>query len=383
MIHVYNDKADCSGCGLCKIICPLQAIEMKEDEEGFLYPIINQDRCINCGLCQKKCPFTHFKVNKENNLDVRIFACKSKDNRIREKSTSGGMFTVLSDEILKQEGVVYGAVCDLTQVIHKRAVSPEQRDKQRDSKYVQSNILNIFNQIQEDLISKKPVLVTGTPCQIHAINSFCSENRYLENLYLCDVVCNGVGSPLIYREHIKYLEKKYNVKIDNICFRSKSLGWDKKNKRYIKCQTKEKVILDDEYYRLYFNYNVISRPCCERCPYTSIIRSSDLTIGDFWGIDKIAADFDDSFGISLVMTHSEKGNDLLRRTLDDINYFECTSSDAIKENPRVISPSHFGKNRNEFWELHEKMKYDQLLNFYLNTTILGKIRRKFYRLTKR
>ena len=150
MQNVYNRKTECSGCGLCKILCPHQAIEMQEDEEGFLYPQIDPIKCTDCGLCKKKCPFTHFE-NMESK-EPKVFAAKSKINDIRKYSTSGGIFSLLSDYVLENKGTVYGAAYEnINHIIHKRAVNQQQRDEQRDSKYVQSSIINIYNLAYADL----------------------------------------------------------------------------------------------------------------------------------------------------------------------------------------------------------------------------------------
>lgn len=381
MQNVYNRKTECSGCGLCKILCPHQAIEMQEDEEGFLYPQIDPIKCTDCGLCKKKCPFTHFE-NMESK-EPKVFAAKSKINDIRKYSTSGGIFSLLSDYVLENKGTVYGAAYEnINHIIHKRAVNQQQRDEQRDSKYVQSSIINIYNLVYADLQDGKDVLVTGTPCQVHAINNFLLNKKYTGNLYLCDIVCHGVGSPLIYRQHLQYLENKYNMKIDKICFRSKDLGWAKNCKRYIKCQSKDKTVLDDLYYKLYFNYNIISRPSCEKCPYASSKRTSDITIGDFWGIEKIAPDFEDGLGISLVIINSDKGEKLLQNIESSVSLLQSSWSNAVKENPRLSSPTKFGKMRDEFWRLQKKWEYEKVLKFYFDNSFIGKVKRRVYRLTK-
>ena len=381
MQNVYNRKTECSGCGLCKILCPHQAIEMQEDEEGFLYPQIDPIKCTDCGLCKKKCPFTHFE-NMESK-EPKVFAAKSKINDIRKYSTSGGIFSLLSDYVLENKGTVYGAAYEnINHIIHKRAVNQQQRDEQRDSKYVQSSIINIYNLVYADLKDGKDVLVTGTPCQVHEINNFLLNKKYTGNLYLCDIVCHGVGSPLIYRQHLQYLENKYNMKIDKICFRSKDLGWAKNCKRYIKCQSKDKTVLDDLYYKLYFNYNIISRPSCEKCPYASSKRTSDITIGDFWGIEKIAPDFEDGLGISLVIINSDKGEKLLQNIESSVSLLQSSWSNAVKENPRLSSPTKFGKMRDEFWRLQKKWEYEKVLKFYFDNSFIGKVKRRVYRLTK-
>ena len=380
MQNVYNRKTECSGCGLCKILCPYQAIEMQEDEEGFLYPQIDPIKCTDCGLCKNKCPFTHFE-NMETK-EPKVFAAKSKINDIRKYSTSGGIFSLLSDYVLENKGTVYGAAYEnINHIIHKRAVNQQQRDEQRDSKYVQSSIINIYNLLYADLQDGKDVLVTGTPCQVHAINNFLLNKKYTGSLYLCDIVCHGVGSPLIYRQHLQYLENKYNMKIDKIYFRSKDLGWAKNCKRYIKCQSKDKTVLDDLYYKLYFNYNIISRPSCEKCPYASSKRTSDITIGDFWGIEKVAPDFEDGLGISLVITNSEKGEKLLQNIESSASLIQSSWSDAVKENPRLSSPTKFGKMRDEFWRLQKKWEYEKVLKFYFDNSFIGKVKRRVYRLT--
>jgi coenzyme F420-reducing hydrogenase beta subunit len=207
---VKAEKTGCSACTACMALCPKNAITMKSDSMGFLYPGIDSGACTDCGLCEKICPF-HKDYKTEGNFKTPlVYAARCKDIQELEKSQSGAMFAVLSDWILENGGVVYGAgYTDHFRVAHKRAASKEARDELRGSKYVQSDINNTFKQARDDLQGGRPVLFSGTPCQIAGLKASLT-GVDTGNLYLCDLVCHGVPSPFFWRDYISYIEKKRN-----------------------------------------------------------------------------------------------------------------------------------------------------------------------------
>lgn len=225
MIRITN-PADCCGCTACASVCSHNAISMKPDTLGFLYPVVDKDKCIECGLCEKVCAF-HDNYDKSLNLDKpEAYAARHKDMKEVETSRSGAAFIAISDYIIENGGIVYGAgYVDHFRVVHKRAVSKEERDEFKGSKYVQSDLTGIFRQVKEDLKKGFIVMFSGTPCQTAGLHSYVGK-KLRENLFLVDIVCHGVPGPFIWKDYLSYLEKKHGSEICYVNFRDKEkFGW--------------------------------------------------------------------------------------------------------------------------------------------------------------
>ena len=228
MIDVFNKKEDCCGCTSCESICPAKAIKMEADKEGFLYPEIDKKLCIDCGLCKESCAFQKGYDKSRNLEEPNVYGVKHLNNDIRMESRSGGMFTALSDFVISVGGVVYGVgYTNHLYVCHKKAINKSQRDEFRGSKYVQSDLNEIFIDIANELIEDNIVMFTGTPCQTAGLRRFL-EKKFIsdEKLLLCDVVCHGTPSPKLFKDYIDYLESKHKAKVTDFEFRNKKLfGW--------------------------------------------------------------------------------------------------------------------------------------------------------------
>ena len=225
MINIKT-PADCCGCTACASICPHDAITMKPDALGFLYPDVDDNKCIDCGLCEKVCAFND-NYDTSLNLDKPLaYGARHKDMKEIETSRSGAAFIAISDYILEQGGVVYGAgYTDHFRVVHKRATTKEERDEFKGSKYVQSDMCGVFRQVKKDLRDGLIVLFSGTPCQTSGLNSYVGK-KLRENLYLVDIVCHGVPSPFVWRDYLAYLEKKQGSPIVWVNFLDKQkYGW--------------------------------------------------------------------------------------------------------------------------------------------------------------
>ena len=223
-----TDKAKCSGCTACFSICGKSAITMKPDVMGFMYPVVDMDKCVNCGLCEKVCAFSDNYKTPDNFDKPKPFAARQLNIQEIEKSRSGGVFAALSDWVLDEGGVVYGAGFDKSfRVLHKRADTKDGRDEFRGSKYVQSYMGDIFCQVAKDLKNGLKVLFSGTPCQTAGLLSFIALKRINGvNLFVCDIVCHGVPGPNIWDDYLKYIEKKKKKKITGVNFRDKlRFGW--------------------------------------------------------------------------------------------------------------------------------------------------------------
>lgn len=348
---ILKDKADCCGCSACANICPKQCITMQADKEGFVYPLVDRDRCINCDLCKKVCPLIN---TPEQHPIINVYAAKSSDDEIRFYSSSGGIFTEIAKGVLENGGIVFGAELDEDfSVYHSCAEKPYDLAKFRGSKYVQSNLKRTFEQTKVYLSEKRKVLYSGTPCQIAGLKNYLIKD--FENLYTVDVVCHGVPSPAVYRKYLDELAEEAGAAIVKVSFRDKHKGW----KRGETVFTTEKAVFAaskrrDPYMKLFLN-NVIIRPSCAECAFNNKRSRADITIADFWGIDKFHPEFDDDKGTTLVMINSLKGQQLFENIKDNITYISCTFEEAAAYNVAVSRSLNLHEKRQYFFDnYHEK-----------------------------
>lgn len=381
MRSVFEDKKECSGCGACVYVCPKNAIEMVEDEEGFLYPRIDPLKCIDCGLCRKICTFkTNYDVT--NNLQPPlVYAAKNKDKAIRKKSSSGGMFTALSDYVLALDGIVIGACfTENMQVVHKLARTKKEASEFRGSKYIQSDLKIVFKKIKTLLKEDKFVLFTGLPCQVSSLKGFLKDVN-TDKLILCDLICHGVGSPLIWKEFIKSLYRKNKSKVVNYYFRPKLKGWRDATSKVVYQNQKVDCdsFLSQNYKSLYFS-RLIMRPSCHNCKYTNLARVGDLTIGDFWGIENSKAFFEDQNGVSLLLVNTLKGKAVFQKIQDNLDYLESNTKECLQ--PQLQKPTIASKNRSEFWKDYRLKGYPFVVNKYLENRLKDKVKRLVKRFLK-
>ena len=375
MIEI-KDKKDCSGCNACKNICPKNAIEMVNDEKGFRYPRVNRDLCIECNLCNKICPIKN-KVKINNNPIA--YACYNKNLEERLNSSSGGIFILLAKQILEKGGYVVGATYDEKFNV-KHTIINDFKDIKllQTSKYVQSDVSDIYIRVKELLESGKYILFTGTPCQIEGLNSFFVM-KY-DKLYLQDIICHGVPSPLVWKKYIEYRLEKDNEKPININFRNKDNGWKKFNLKFQYTSKEYKNNQTKDYYLLAFLKNVILRDSCYDCRFKKKNRISDITLADFWGVENILPDLFDDKGTSLVIISSDKGKELFEKIDKDIVKKEISFEDAIKFNKNMTSSVEKNKNRDKFFEKLNDISFDKLCKKYV---LDNKLKNKVFRAIKR
>lgn len=375
---IYNKKEECCGCSACAQICPKNAIKMETDEEGFLYPKIDETKCVNCGLCKKACAFQN-GYNLEDRLEkIKVFAAKSKDDEIRRKSSSGGMFTIIAEEILKESGTIYGAAFDENfKVKHIRIDSMEEIDKLRRAKYSQSRIGTTFLQVKQDLKEGKKVLFTGTPCQIGELRRFLN-NIDISNLLLVDVVCHGTPSPKLFNEYIHFIEKDRKKKVIEYNHRSKTnLTGTSPEEIIYEGGEKDSTSRLSQTWRRIFYTNLPLRPSCYNCQYTNLKRAGDITIADFWGIEKYDKEIYDELGISLVIINTQKGNNFYKKIENKIIANERKIEEALGRNPQLQKPCKVNQEeREKFWNLYYKHGIKKIAQKYGKYTILGKIKHK-------
>lgn len=308
MIQISN-KADCCGCEACVQICPKNCITMETDAEGFRYPVVNSQSCVDCGLCERVCPILK-KVRTTEQREVAAFAAYTKDETVRKSSSSGGIFSMLAEHILAQQGVVFGAAFAEDFSVHH--ISIENRtelEKLRGSKYVQSSTDDTYRQAKALLESGRVVLYTGVGCQIEGLKAFLGKDY--DSLYTIDVLCHGVPSPKVWKKYLSEQEEKWGSPVVDAFFRNKRKGW----KRYsvvlnFKNETQYGEIRSNDPYMRLFLANICLRPSCHSCRFKDIPRQSDLTIGDAWGIQNHMPEMDDDRGTSVVLVHTEKGRRL-------------------------------------------------------------------------
>lgn len=357
-------EKECTGCMACKNICPKNAITMEENDEGFKYPKIDLDICVKCGLCKKVCPINH-KLD-ENKNEIKAYCCKNKDDKVRMKSSSGGIFTLIAESILEQNGVVFGARFDESfNVIHDYIEKKEDLYFFRGSKYVQSNIGNTYQKVREFLNIGRKVLFTGTPCQIEGLLTFLQKDY--DNLYTQDIICHGVPSPKVWKRYLKYKEELNTKQLRNVEFRKKDiLGWSNFQMSYQYEETEENVHHDDDPYMKLFLRNVILRKSCYQCQFKKIKRKSDITLADFWGINEIKPEINDDKGVSAILINSKKGNELFRAIINKIEFCEVKIEDIAKHNSPICQSVYYNENREEFFkELNSGENFQKLVEKFL------------------
>ena len=350
MEKLYEDKRDCCGCGACEAACPRGAITMRADEEGFLYPDVDAGKCVDCGLCEKVCPLKHVEELKAER-EPRCFAAIHKSDEVLMRSTSGGAFTAISDVILARGGAVCGVDFDeKLRAIHRVSDTAEGRDRMRVSKYVQSDMRGIFRAVREEG-GKRPVMFSGTPCQCAALLSYLGGRP--ENLFVCDLICHSIPSPLVWEEYKKLLEAERGGKIAQVWFRSKRHPWGRANSNKgfaYRMEGSDEIFEDSRFYSLFIRERVIARPSCSACRFTDTRRVSDMTIADCFGIEKYAPEWNDARGVSLLLTNTAKGEAMLEAIAPAMRLVERPLAENTAEQQRLSRPVEFPENRAEFWE---------------------------------
>lgn len=365
-----EDKQQCCGCCACKSICTHQAITMRADDFGFVYPIVNEALCVDCGLCNKVCPIQNTFSFKENTIEPLAYAARHKDRKELLTSRSGAAFVALSDSILENNGVVYGAgFGSHFKVEHHRADCKEARDEFKGSKYAQSDMHNVYTSIKQDLEDGKIVLFSGTPCQTAAVSAYVGK-KWREALYLIDIVCHGVAAPKIWDDYLCYLEHKTGKCIISANFRDKlKYGWSGLHR--------ESFLFEGETQRRYFDYTFYSdlqiRPSCHHCPYATVTRPSDITIGDFWGIEKINQDFNaDDKGCSLVLCNSSKGISLFEDIKDDLNII-CVENLQDCMQPNMAHPTPINEKQEQYLLDYKNYGFEYVMNKYGRMNFMQKL----------
>ncbi len=373
-----NDKKDCCGCSACVQTCPKHCIKLAEDPEGFLYPSVDNNVCVKCGKCESVCPMLH---SNKPQTPLATYAATNPNEHVRSQSSSGGIFSLLAEYVIKQGGVVFGAAFDDNwEVVHSYTKSMEGLAKFRGSKYVQSQIRDSFSDAERFLKEGRLVLFSGTPCQIAGLKGYLQKDY--KNLLAIDCVCHGVPSPEIFKE---YISGESNGKsISGINFRDKVTGW----KNYSvtlnfsgkDAKTASREHGDDRFIQGFLS-NLYLRPSCYSCHFRECRSVSDITIGDFWGIDIIRPELDDDKGLSLVIANNKQSDDLLRAL--GCNLTEMQLSEAIKYNPSITTSVSIPPYRELFFATRKHMGLKPALRLCCRSSILYRIIRRICKLLTR
>lgn len=357
-----KEKFDCCGCNACGDVCPHGAITFSIDQEGFWYPSVNKKKCVDCGLCDLICPMTH-KADFISRYDKAIvYAAYSKDEAIRLDSTSGGIYSALAIEKLIQHAYVGGAVYNEDHTCSQIVTSDINKLPEiRSSKYLQSSSEKVYREIRKALNEGKEVLYCGCPCQIHALYNFLGKEY--DNLTTCDFICRGVNSPKVFLKYIEMLELQYSSKATQIKFKNKKWGWHNFSLR-VNFENGQEYCKDrwhDPFFIGYLQSGNFARPSCYQCHFKGFPQKADITLADFWGIEKVDPTMDQDKGTSLVMVNSDKGKALFESIKDNIEWRQFTMDDARAGNPAMDGSLKSAKpNRDAFFSDLDKLPFEKV-----------------------
>lgn len=372
------EKSNCSGCGGCKYICPVNAIEIQTDVEGFCYPLVDADKCVNCSKCVQYCEKS---IEKDDKDVFKAYAAINKDSRIRKSSSSGGVFSLLAEYIISLGGCVFGAAFDAEwNLRHMCIKSNSDIYKMMGSKYIQSDLGECFETIKQILCEERYVLFTGTPCQCAALKKYIGKNRFLITV---DFICHGVPSQLAFRTYLNEIVKKR--KIISICFRDKSKGWENFSMKIAgEDFLYNKDLYHDEFLRAFLN-NSNLRYSCYECKYKTGSHITELTIGDLWGASRLGVDSDND-GISLILVQNEMGKDLINKLSDKMVIQDISVKDALSFNSAALNSVLPPLVRGNFYDKVKTSGFVKTVNDLYPITVkdeIGHLKEKIYRIIYR
>lgn len=392
MQRVYEENSKCCGCGACMYRCPQNAIRMEKDSDGFMFPCIDEQKCIDCGLCSRVCAFSEYTGDALNNTPD-AFAAANTDPTLLYESTSGGAFSAIAYQFLEHGGVVCGAAMSIkgNQAVIQHVLITDQYDGLRrlqGSKYVQSDLSACLKKMETLLKQNRIVLFSGTPCQVAEVKKLFQ--RYKEHLYTIDIICHGVPSAAFFNDYLNSFVKTHHVDIDEFLFRSKKFGWGLQGR--IKTKTGDEFVIDplnSSYYNFFLNSDIY-RESCYACPYACLNRQGDVTIGDYWGIEKYdksllkenGGKFSIKEGVSCLLVNTSKGNDLLREYGGFLNQDEIELQNLLHINLQLKEPAKKTNKRKLIFGLYRLGGYSLVENLYTGLQLIRKIKGLLRRLKK-
>ncbi len=361
---VICEPAKCTGCQACVQACPTQCIHMTQDHEGFMYPRISEADCTQCDRCQRVCPALH-SAEREHNVSQEAVACWHADPATRLSSASGGVFSALASQVLRENGVVFGAAYNEDMYVEHAAVEGEEDiSRLRGSKYLQSDVRNTYSTVKDLLRDGRVVLYSGTPCQIAGLRALLGKDD--ANLVTCDLVCHGVASPGLFAEYVRFIEREYGKKLCHINFRSKRVRWEVRSTVARFEDDREYCFrgVNDSYYE-FFKHDYSLRPCCYQCPYVTLNRCGDVTIADFFEIAKGEVSFghDPRHGVSKLLINTPKGRRWVEAATHLLGHYEKRPLDNSTQVAHLSGqPTRMPAHRANFFEDYRNVDYRRLAN---------------------
>ncbi|MEE1302273.1 MAG: Coenzyme F420 hydrogenase/dehydrogenase, beta subunit C-terminal domain [Bacteroidales bacterium] len=413
MINIKN-KQDCCGCSACVQCCPKQCIKLYEDEEGFLYPKVDNSICIDCGLCERVCPVLN---QAEERKPIEVFAAKNPNEEIRKESSSGGIFTLLAEQTIDAGGVVFGVKWnEHFEAVHAYTETKDGLADFRGSKYVQSQVGDTFKLTEQFLRQGRQVLYSGTPCQIAALKLYLRKDY--ENLLAIDIICHGAPSPGVFRWYLAeelqkavakqngdkiqfrsllpissiakadVLAREQGFEIKDIRFRDKRFGW-KKFSFVLSLRLLSESLDDGEKNLVSLSYtlhenafmkgflsNIYLRPSCYACPAKAGKSGSDITLADYWGISSLMPELDDDRGISAIIVNTEKGRKKMQATTAEL--YPAPYEDICKKNPSLLNSCEIPECRKTFFSSKQKKGFHDRIIQVFYVPIHQRIKWKVY-----
>lgn len=371
------EKTQCCGCAACASACPAKCIELKADEEGFLYPVVDEFRCILCNLCERVCPV----IQREPEIArlQRAYLVQHKNPEVLIRSTSGGAFTAIAEYVVSRGGAVFGASLDARSgVKHVLATTTEDLEALRGSKYVQSAIGDSFRVAQAVLDERRLVCFSGTPCQIEGLQ--CYLRKDYSNLLKVDVVCHAVPSPLVLQRYLSWQSARLGIEIKDVAFRDKlRFGYKYSSMSiYSDASRAESVyargVETDPYLRAFFS-NVCDRPSCYNCAFKKRYRVSDLTLWDCFEADLLASGFEKDAGVTRVLVQSEKGAAVMQHVARSAKFVEIDVDKAIAGVREMSNSVPLNERRAQFFDDCRTLSDDALFSKWFPDTTRVKLER--------
>lgn len=365
---------ECAICGACVNACPVDAISFTKAHLDFWYPQINEDICIHCNQCECACPILGCKGKPDDGYPI-AFAAKSADDSIRLRSSSGGVFYELAEQMLREGGYVCGAVFDDEfHVKHILSNTHEDILRMMGSKYAQSDMGYCYREIKEMLEKGNKVLFSACPCQVAGLRTFLGKDY--KNLLLVELICHGIPSDGMLQTYIDMQEKKYGARLTKLEFRNKAKGWHNSSVRMeFKNRRVHSIPMTfDTYMQGYFR-GITLKESCFSCQFRKFKSGSDLTIGDLWGAEIAIPDMDDNIGLSAVIVNSEKGALFLERSEIVCCQFEIDR--ILKYNRSLLESFDEGAQRTAFYAYTEKYDLERAIKAFFQEKLLQKAKREF------
>ncbi len=387
MDKVYQSNTDCCGCGTCMTVCPKQAISMKNDERGFVYPVINRASCIDCGACRRICSFSKGKSNHTCEAIVKCYAAYNRNREQLSQSASGGVFSAVANSFLERGGIVVGVRMDLenekVHVYHTLINSKEKLSDLQGSKYVQSNLWECLKSMDNLLKSGRIILFSGTPCQVDAVKS--KFRKYIRTqLFTIDIICHGVPSQKFLEDFLNEYQKRRKISLKKLSFRDKKYGWGLSGELILDNDKSEKFTKNDFSYYKYFLDGETYRDSCYCCPYACPKRVGDITIGDYWGIKDYDPQllvenggvFDIKEGISCLIVNNKRGKELLKNFGDNIQKEIVDIRHVMQINKQLQEPAKYTKMRKKIFSTYTKKGYSAVEKMFKIQWSLKKIKNR-------